>query len=108
MLRPTPRHSISKRPYTEGSGRKKHPREAMKARAAPKAVTQRAEAGRDSGHQKLFSRRPTGRFFQASVVLLQHSLDFYTAPHCGADWLVLLGRMPDACNYWGLIMIIGD
>src|SRR5262249_59926978 len=45
------------------------------------------------------------QIFQASVVLLQHSLDFYTAPHWGADCLV-------AClivfNYWGLIMIIGD
>src|SRR5262245_44285890 len=104
MLRPIPRHSKSKRPYTEGSGRKKHPREAMKARAAPKAVTQRAEAGRDRGHQKQFSRRPTGRFFKQCGAITTLSRFLYSAT-LGSG---LLGRMPDVFNYWGLIMIIGD
>jgi hypothetical protein len=51
----------------------------------------RATAGTKSslhGGQPANSRRSLRGFFQASVLLLQHSLDFYAAPHCGADCLV--------------------
>jgi hypothetical protein len=43
--------------------------------------------------------------WQASktVVLLQHSRDFYTAPHCRADCLVAYQHMP---TNWGRVMAI--
>jgi acyl carrier protein len=44
------------------------------------------------------------QFLRATVVLLQHSQDFYTAPHYGADCLV--GSQTYSTN-WGPIMTIG-
>src|SRR5215472_13414867 len=43
-------------------------------------------------------------FLRGTVVLLQHSQDFYTGPHCGADCLI---ACPTRTN-WGLIMTIGS
>ena len=40
-------------------------------------------------------------FLRATVVLLQHCPDFYTAPHCRADCLVAYQRIP---TNWGRVM----
>ena len=42
-------------------------------------------------------------FLRATVVLLQHCPDFYTAPHCRADCLVAYQRIP---TNWGRVMTI--
>ena len=44
-------------------------------------------------------------FLRATVVLLQHCPDFYTAPHCRADCLVTYQRIP---TNWGRVMTISS
>jgi len=47
----------------------------------------------------------TRGFLRATVVLLQHCPDFYTAPHCRADCLVAYQRIP---TNWGRVMTISS